>query len=207
MNRYFSLSTPHGSLHGHLERPDHPRGLVLVASVHNALADRVIAANLAARNYAILSMELLTAQETHFIDAAQNVPRLSQRLLDILDLVREDGDTLDLPLAIFTTGEVTPAAIRVAARRDLQVRALACHGGLIDRAGLEALKLLTAPLLMLFDATNDVEEVAFRRARTHLRAICEERILDIGEDASLHVAAWLSVHLQATTDKPPATRL
>jgi hypothetical protein len=196
MNRYFSLSTPHGSVHGHLERPDHPRGLVLVASVHNALADSVIAANLAARNYAILRMELLTAQETHFVDAAQNVPRLSQRLLDILDLIRDDGDTLDLPLAVFATGEVTPAAIRVAARRDLQVHALACHGGLIDRAGLEALQLLRAPLLMLFDAADVVEKAAYRRARTYLNAVSEERILAIGEDASVHVSAWLSKHLR-----------
>lgn len=202
MNRHFSLSTPHGSLHGHLERPDHPRGLVLVASVHNALADSVIAANLAARGYAILSMELLTTQETHFIDAAQNVPRLSQRLLDILDLIHEDGDTLDLPLAIFASGEVTPAAIRVAARRDLQVRALACHGGLIDRAGLEALQLMSAPLLMLFAAADEVERAAFRRARPHLKAISEEQMLEIGADASLPIADWLSIHLQASTDNP-----
>lgn len=207
MNRHFSLSTPHGSLHGHLERPERPRGLVLVASIHNAQADSLIAANLAARGYAILSMELLTAQETHFVDAAQNVPRLSQRLLDILDLIRDDGDTQDLPLAIFATGEVTPAAIRVAARRDLQVRALACHGGLIDRAGLEALKLANAPLLMLFDAAEEIEKAAFRRARPYLRAISEEQVLDIGEDASLHVAAWLTVHLQAGAGNPAPSRL
>lgn len=207
MNRHFLLSTPHGSLHGHLERPDHPRGLVLVARVHNALADSLIAANLAARGYAILSMELLTAQEMHFADAAQNVPRLTQRLLDILDLIHEDGDTLDLPLAIFASGEVTPAAIRVAARRDLQVRALACHGGLIDRAGLEALRLMSAPLLMLFDAADEVEKAAFRRARPHLRSINEEQTLDIGADASLHVAAWLTMHLQASSGNPPPARL
>jgi dienelactone hydrolase len=207
MNRHFSLSTPHGSLLGHLERPDHPRALVLVASVHNAQADSVIAANLAARGYAILSMELLTTQETHFIDAAQNVPRLTQRLLDILDLIRDDGDTLDLPLAIFASGEVTPAAIRVAARRDLQVRALACHGGLIDRAGLEALQLMSAPLLMLFDAADEVEKAAFRRARPHLRAISEEQILEIGEDASLPIANWLTVHLQAISGNPADARL
>ncbi len=198
MNRHFSLTTPHGTLHGHLERPDHPRGLVLVARVHHALADSLIAANLAARSYAILSMELLTAQETHFVDAAQNVPRLSQRLLDVLDMIREDGDTQDLPLAIFAAGEVTPAAIRVAAQRDLQVRTLACHGGLIDRAGLQALQLLRAPLLMLFDADDEIDEAAFHRALPHLAARHEERHLAPGEDAALHVAAWLTLHLHAT---------
>lgn len=202
MNRHFSLSTPHGSLHGHLERPEHPHGLVLVARIHNALADSLIAASLAARGYAILGMELLSAQEMHFADAAQNVPRLSQRLLDILDLIREDGDTQDLPLALFATGDVTPAAIRVAARRDLQVRTLACHGGLVDRAGLEALKLLRAPLLMLFDAGEEIELAAFRRARAYLGTVSEERQLTAGEDASLHVAAWLGIHLQAGNTNP-----
>lgn len=196
MNRHFSLSTAHGALHGHLERPENPHGLVLVARIHNALADNLVAASLAARGYAILSMELLTAQETHFADAAQNVPRLSQRLLDLLDLIREDGDTQDLPLALLATGDVTPAAIRVAARRDLQVKALACHGGLVDRAGLEALRLLSAPLLMLFDDGTEIERAAFGRARRYLGAVCEERQLAAGEDAALHVAAWLGIHLQ-----------
>lgn len=197
MNRHLALNTAHGSLHGHLERPEHPRGLVLVARVHHALADSVIAANLAARGYAILTMELLTAQELHFADAAQNVPRLSQRLLDVLDLIREDGDTQDLPLALFATGDVTPAAIRVAAQRDLQVRVLACHGGLIDRAGLQALQLLSAPLLMLFDAGDEIDKAAFHRARPHLGALCEERVLDPGEDAAQRIAAWLTLHLHA----------
>ncbi|HEX6733601.1 MAG TPA: hypothetical protein VF096_02210 [Azonexus sp.] len=199
MNRHFSLTTPHGTLHGHLERPDHPRGLVLVARVHHALTDSVIAAHLAARGYAILTMELLTAQEVHFVDAAQNVPRLSQRLLDVLELVRQDGDTEDLPLAIFAAGEVTPAAIRVAAQRDMQVRVLACHGGLIDRAGLQALKLLNAPLLMLFDAGDEIDKAAFHRAVPHLGASYEERVLVPGEDAALRVSSWLGLHLHAET--------
>ncbi|KAB2921007.1 MAG: hypothetical protein F9K30_15520 [Dechloromonas sp.] len=195
MNRHLTLTTAHGTLHGHLERPDFPRGLVLVARVHHALADNLVAANLATCGYAILSMELLTAQETHFADAAQNVPRLSQRLLDILDLIRLDGDTQDLPLAMMATGDVTPAAIRVAARRDTQVSALACRGGLIDRAGLQALKLLSAPLLMLFDADEAIEQAAFQRALPHLTTTSETRILARGEDATPHVAAWLTRHL------------
>jgi hypothetical protein len=47
-----------------------------------------------------------------------------------------------------------------------------------------------------------VEKAAFRRARPHLRAISEEQILEIGEDASLPIANWLTVHLQASSDNP-----
>lgn len=197
MNRHITLTTPHGTLHGHLDRPENPRGLVLVARSHHAPVDSVIAATLAARGYAILSMELLTAQEAHFVDATQNVPRLSQRLLDILDLIRADGDTEDLPLAIFATGDVTPAAIRTAARRDTLVKALACHGGLIDRAGLQALELLSAPLLILFDCDDALGQAAFQRALPHLGSAHESCNLDAGEDPAMRVASWFSRHLPA----------
>jgi hypothetical protein len=191
MIRQFTLKTPQGTLLGHLERPKQPCGLVLVARIHNNARDDLIAAGLAGKGYATLSMGLLTAREVQFVDAAQNVPRLAQRLLAILDRLRDDGDTEDLLLALYAAGDVTPAAIRVAARRDMQVRALICHGGQIDRAGRQALALTSAPLLMLLDAGNDLEQAAFHRARPHLRGPCSEQILTAGEDATPHIAAWL----------------
>lgn len=195
MNRSINLQTPHGQIYGRLEMPEHPRGLVLLARSHHAPVDALIAANLAGRGYAVLGMELLSTQETHFADATQNVPRLTQRLLDILELIRHDGDMEDLPLAIFASGDATPAVIRATARRDTQVSALACHGGFIDRAGLEALKLLTAPLLILFDAEDVLAKTAFQRAVPHLRTVHETHTLDIGEDPVIRVASWFSAYL------------
>ncbi|MCL2635854.1 MAG: hypothetical protein FWD50_04390 [Betaproteobacteria bacterium] len=200
MNRHFVLNTPHGTLHGHLERPEQPRGLVLVACFQRTERDDLIAAGLVAQGYAILNIRLLTARELQFADAGQNVPRLSQRLLDVLDLLRDDGDTEDLPLALFAADDVTPAAIRVTAQRDMQVRVLACRGGLIDRAGLQALKLMKAPLLMLFAADDDLDAAAFRRARSHLRCPCSEQVLAADEDATPTIGAWLARHLPATAD-------
>jgi len=194
MNRSLSIHTPHGALHGRLDMPEHPRGLVLLARSHHAAVDAVIAANFVTHNFAVLTMELLTSQEAQFADATQNVPRLTQRLLDLLDLIHQDGDMQDLPLAIFTTGDSCPAAIRVAAQRDTQVHALACHGGLIDRAGLQALKLLVAPLLAIFDADDDVEKTAFQRAASHLNCEHKTHTIDIAEDPVIPVAAWFSAH-------------
>lgn len=196
MNRRLSIQTPHGLLHGQLELPERPRGLVLFARSHHAAVDAVIAANLAARGYAILSMELLTAQEAHFADATQNVPRLAQRLIDTLDLIRNDGDMEDLPLVVYAVGDAAPAALRVAAQRDAQVKVLACHGGLVDRAGLQALNLLSAPLLMLFDGDDNLALAAFQRAARHLGGAHEVHVLDPGEDPVLRVAAWFGLHLQ-----------
>lgn len=190
MNRTITIQTPHGPLHGSLERPDEPRGLILLARAHHAPADLVIADNLAAHGYAILSIELLSTQEAHFVDATQNVPRLAQRLLDILDLARHDGDMQDLPLAIFSNGDTAPASIRVAAQRDTQVRALACHGGMIDRAGLQALELLAAPLLMLFNPDDEFAPPAFQRASSHLGCVHEMHVLDNGEDPLVRIISW-----------------
>lgn len=196
MNRTITIHTPHGPLHGQFERPAAAHGLVLLARAHHAQIDSFIAANLANRGYAILGIELLSSQEAKFVDATQNVPRLAQRLLDILDLIRHDDDMRELPLAIFATGDTTPAAIRAAAQRDSQVKVLACHGGIIDRAGRQSLNLLVAPLLMLFDATDDVAPPAFLRAANHLGGVHEMHVLNPGEDPVSRVAAWLALHLQ-----------
>lgn len=195
MKRAFSMRLPHGTLHGDLDLPESARGLILLVRSHHVAVDGIIAANFRAHGYAIFSMELLSTQETQFPDATQNVPRLTQRLLDVLDLIRRDGDMEALPLAIFATGDTSPAAIRAAAQRDTQVQAIACQGGIIDRAGLQALKYLLAPLLMLFDADDEIGPVAAQRAAAHLSVEHEIHGLEIGEDALVRVAEWFSAHL------------
>lgn len=196
MNRDLSLRTPYGTLHGRLEFPAGAHGLVLLAHLRPTPAGDFLAGGLGALGYAVASMELLCARETQFADAAQNVPRLTERLLQVLDLARADGDMAALPLAIFATGEATPAAIRAAARRDSQVRALACHGGIVDRAGLQALDLLAAPLLMLFDADDSTGQAAWRRAQGHIRCPTGTQLLETAEDPVPHIAAWFAAQLK-----------
>lgn len=190
MNRFITLQTPHGSLHGHLELPDNPAGLILIARAHHTAGDATISSSFAGFGHATLTMELLTAQEVQFADATQNVPRLTQRLIDILDMTRKDADMEPLPLAIYTSGDVAPAAIRAAAQRDALVKAVACHGGLIDRAGAQALKLLVAPLLMLFDTDDLVGKTAYLRAASHLGGIHAMQLVDIGKDPAAPAATW-----------------
>ena len=190
MNRYITLQTPHGSLHGHLERPDFPRGLILLARAHHAPVDAVISSELADRGFAALRMELLTANEAQFVDATQNVPRLAQRLIEILDLARNDGDMQELPLGIYATGDTTPAAVRAAAQRDTQVKALVCHGGLIDRAGAQALELLNAPLLMQLDAEDNIGQLAMQRVGPRLGCRHQTQLLQPGEEMLEPAIIW-----------------
>ena len=194
MNRFITLHTPHGSLHGQLNLPDNPGGLILIARAHHAAEDAAISSTFADFGCSTLTMELLTAQEVQFPDATQNVPRLTQRLIDILDMTRKDGDMEQLPLAIFTSGDVAPAAIRAAAQRDTLVKAVACHGGLIDRAGAQALDLLVAPLLLLLEMDDLVGKTAYQRATSHLGGVHAMQLVEIGEDPAALAATWFLGH-------------
>ncbi len=195
MIRHITLHTPHGSLHGQLGIPEHPRGLILIARAHHAPEDEATVSVLQAYGYATLVMDLLTTQELQFVDATQNVPRLSQRLLDVLDLIRNDGDMQELPLGLYANGDTAPAAIRCAAQRDIQVKALACHGGLIDRAGLQSLELTVAPLLMLFEAGDSAGLAAYQRASGHLGGPHEACSLTATDSLLALVAAWFVKYL------------
>lgn len=192
MKRNLSIQTPHGTLHGHLELPEDARRLILLVRAHHAPVDAVVSASYSTHRSATLTMELLSSQEAQFADATQNVSRLTQRLLDLMDMIRHDGDIHDLPLSIFASGDSCPAAIRAAARRDMQVKMLACHGGLIDRAGRQALNLLAAPLLMIFDSDDQIGKTAFERAAHHLGCQAETHTLATGEDPAIAAAAWFS---------------
>ena len=197
MIRHIALQTQHGSLHGRLGLPEHPRGLILVVRAHRLDDDELAAAEFEAHGYATLSIDLLTTQELQFVDATQNVPRLAQRLLDVLDLIRNDGDMQTLPLGLFANGDTAPAAIRCAAQRDIQVKALACHGGLIDRSGVQSLELMVAPLLMLFDHDDELAPAAFQRAARHLGGPHETRRLAPLDKPLPAVASWFARHLRA----------
>lgn len=197
MIRHIVLHTPHGSLHGQLDLPESPKGLILVARSHRVPEDDALLACLAGRGFAILGMDLLTAHELQFADATQNVPRLAQRLLDVLDLIRNDGDMQNLALGIHARGDTSPAAIRCAAQRDIQIRVAVCHGGLIDRAGLQALELLTAPLLMLVEHDDAPASAAYQRAASHLGGKHQLHILAAGDRPLTEVSRWFAEYLVA----------
>ena len=190
MQRNLSLTLAHGTLIGQLAMVDWPRGLILLARVQHSQLDVATAEAFGHQGFAVLRMELLTHQEMQFLDASGNVPRLTHRLLDVLDLIRIDGDMQPLPLVIHAQGDTTPAALRAAAQRDTQVKALGCHGGLLDRAGLQALELLAAPLLLQLDAHDELGRAAWERARPHLAGPHQLAIVAPGADAVTAAAQW-----------------
>lgn len=193
MNRELSILLPYARLHGQLERSEANRGLILMVRARPAASDSALTANLVSRGYAVLHFALLTPQEAQFPDAGMNIPKLTQRLLKILEIIRFDAELQDQPLAILASGEATPVAIRVAAQRDTQVKVLVCLGGLADRAGRESLQALTAPILMLITPEEPLVRQAYERASAYLRG--EHQAIDLDESGpGTPLASWFSHH-------------
>lgn len=190
-HRDLSLHTPHGPLYGQFLQPDSPRGLIALLRCHQTTVDRSQIENLAAGGLAVLSMDLLTSQELQFSDATQNVPRLTHRILDILALIAHDDEMNRLRLILWAHGDASPAAIRAATQRDTQVHGLICAGGLIDKAGLQGLKYLAAPLLMLV-GDDPLVGVAFERAAHYLPSKLQREVGDEGA-----IAPFIARHLPA----------
>jgi len=195
MIQHQSLHTPHGTLFGQLELPDSARNLVFLARSHHTAADVSISAELARLGHAVFSMDLLTAQESSFSDATQNVPKLTQRLLEVIDFAQRNPDLDGLPIGIFAFGDSAPAAIRVAAQRDLLIKAMVLHGGMIDRAGKQSLQLLVAPLLIVLDASDEPGFQSCQRAVQYLSANHKTASIEIPGDVPRLAADWFEQNL------------
>lgn len=173
--RHLLLKSPHAALHGELTLPDNPRGLVLVPQLGNHPDPAVSDGKLLERGFAVLALDLLTNQETHYPDSGQNAILLAERLIAAFDYCRFDGDTEFLRAGIYASGLTVPAAVRAAAQRDTYIAALVVRNGLIDHAGREYLEALEAPLLVIADTDHDDIAIACERAFPHLHA--EHRLL------------------------------
>ena len=209
-----TLNVERGALHGTLDLPDDAKGLVLFVetSPQDGIATPAASAILHDFGYGTLTMDLLASSEAQFADAAMHLPHLADRLLTILAHLRRQivNQALpDVPVALLAAGHATPVAIRAAAIRDEDVRAVVCFGGLVDLAGLQYLRELQAPLLMLADATDAAAIANARRALAFVKSdnALETLALAQGhaEAASLAVATraggWLKRYLP-----PPAAR-
>lgn len=195
MRRTVNLATAHGPLPVHLALPGRVGGVIVLAGLPEDPATALLEETLLRHELAVLTPELLSSRDLHFPDHLHNVPLLAERLLQALAFADRDGDTEGLPVGIHATAPLAPPALRAAAQRDAQVRALACRGGLIDLAGLQYLELLAAPLLMLFAADDETGPAAFRRAAAHLNAPWETRQLASEDDGVAMAAHWLAARV------------
>lgn len=203
----FAVPVQRQTLQGELALPYVTRGLLVLAGSCAADDDPATVALCAAlhrERFATLHVDLLSSRECRFADARDHLPQLTERLLAVVGQLRQQI-TLEtmpsLPIGLVADDGMTPVAVRVAAQRDQDVRALVCHGGLIDLAGLQYLKILQAPLLLLADAEDAPAIANARRALPHLPGACRLETLDAAEAAAreaLRIArtlAWFRCHL------------
>ena len=175
-HQHIHLTLPHAVLEGELVLPHHSQGLVIfVAGCGSAAMASAgeIDQQLYQSGFGTLTIDLLIESECHYADAESHLPHLVERLLAVIAHLRRlmDSESIaEQPIGLVAAGTATPVAARVAALRDKEVKALVCHGGLIDLAGLQFLKVLQAPLLMIADAADERAATNLQRARPHIAA-------------------------------------
>jgi len=139
-----------------LTLPEHASGLVLFAhgsgSSRHSPRNRAVAETLNQRALATLLIDLLTTDEEQ-IDAGTRELRfdiglLADRLVGVIDWLREEPPTAALPVGLFGASTGAVAALVAAAARPDTVRAVVSRGGRPDLAG-PALAQVRAPTLLI----------------------------------------------------------
>lgn len=188
--RSFHLAFPHASLHGDLLLPAMSRGVVVFVAARDSAA-LALTGNLAEAlhhvGFSTLTIDLLVDSEAHFADAEVHLPHLTERLLGVVGHLRRqmEIDAIpEQPVGLVAAGDATPLAVRVAALRDKEIHAVVCHGGLVDLAGLQYLKVLQAPLLLIADAADDMAARNLQRAKPHLPGIASLERLPVDTNDS-----------------------
>lgn len=141
-------------LDGILTEPRRPPGLVVITERTGRRLDEtrgaVIASVLQEVGFSTLQIGLLTFEEGQRAPETWNqVPTLASRIGSVATWVKHQPELKNLPLGIVTRDVAAGAMIRLAARADAPFRALACRDGRPDLAGLEPLRSLAIPTLMV----------------------------------------------------------
>lgn len=194
----------HATLHGELLLPANTHGIAVFVAACNSTQQAEqgdFAQHLHINGFGTLTLDLLVGNECNFTDA-EFLPHLAERLLAVLTQIRRmmDAEAIpEVPLALIAAGDATPLAVRVAALRDLDVGALICHGGLVDLAGLQYLKVLRAPLLMLVAKTDQAAIANLQRAKEFMPGVIALEQIDTEEGIerveSRLASEWLQRYL------------
>lgn len=163
MRQHLKIRAAGVELNGDLTRPENAKGLVIFAhgsgSSRFSTRNQFVAEILNQAGLATLLFDLLTADE-ETVDAVTreyrfDIPRLSERLIEVVDWVAEDASVAALPLGLFGASTGAAAALIAAAERPHRVVAVVSRGGRPDLAE-GYLGRVEAPTLLIvggFDTT------------------------------------------------------
>lgn len=160
-----------------------------------------INAALKTAGFATLHVGLLSHEEERRApEVWRQVATLTARIEAVLEWIDHQPALKKLPLGLLARDAAAAAMIRVAARDNNVLRALASRGGRPDFAGLEPLQALTKPLLLVTGELDDEGPGPNQQAYDHLNCQREIAIIkgashafeELGtlEDATQHIVAW-----------------
>jgi putative phosphoribosyl transferase len=195
-------------LEGELVVPPRARGLVVFAhgsgSSRHSPRNRFVAGLLNDGGFATLLVDLLTPDEALQHATVFDIDLLTTRLLAVVDWVRHEPRTADLPVGLFGASTGAAGALCAAAAAPGEIAAVVSRGGRPDLAG-SALGAVQAPTLLIVGARDDVVLTLNEDAAQALT--CEHRLVVVPgathlfeEPGTLEVAAnlaraWFLQHL------------
>jgi pimeloyl-ACP methyl ester carboxylesterase len=156
-------------MEGMLELPHEALGVVLFA--HGSGSSRLsprnnyVARVLREAGVGTLLLDLLSPVEDRHVETRFDIGLLTERLRTAAGWVYAQDATSQLPLGLFGASTGAAAALRLAADPGVKVAAVVSRGGRPDLAGVEALRSVEAPTLLLVggkdDAVIDLNREAF----------------------------------------------
>jgi putative phosphoribosyl transferase len=145
-----------GELHGDLESPPGPKGLVIFVhgsgSSRHSPRNKFVAHALQQHGFATLLIDLLTEREEaidrHTAHLRFDIEMLAARMASVVSWLRRRPELTPLPFGLFGASTGGGAALVVAAAHPNEIAAVVSRGGRPDLAG-DSLPRVTAPTLLI----------------------------------------------------------
>lgn len=186
--RHSEIRLPAGEcwLDGILGHPPEAPGLVVLVersgSTLKTARGAFIADAMGAAGFATLQVALLSRdEERRSPDTWRHAHSLSPRITAILEWIGQQAALNSLPLGMLARDEAAASMIRVAAQGNTPLRAIACRDGRPDLAGIEPLRTLETPFLLV---VGQLDGEALERNRQVFALLTCPKQLEVIEGAS-----------------------
>ncbi|MDJ1434255.1 dienelactone hydrolase family protein [Halostagnicola sp. A-GB9-2] len=208
VNLIVTVTVDEVPLEGELIVPDGATGLVLFAhgsgSSRHSPRNNFVAERIRERGVGTLLFDLLTEAEDRTYETRFDIPLLTDRLVGATRWVRSREDTADLKIGYFGSSTGSAAALRAAARPEIEIAAVVSRGGRVDMAEDILDQVSTATMFVV--GGNDHPVLEWNEEALELLA--GEKSLEVVEGASHlfeepgalesvadHAAKWFSEYL------------
>ena len=206
-----------GQVHieGMLELPGNVKSIVLFAhgsgSSRHSKRNNYVARVLQNSGIGTLLMDLLTPEEDADYPNRFDIPLLTHRLLAATSWIKNESQTMHLPIGYFGASTGAAAALQAAALSNGEIAAVVSRGGRPDMAGINVLEKVKSPTLLLVGGWDDEVITLNRDAYEHLRCTKELVIVPGAthlfsepgtlEEVARQAAAWFEKYLKPSHKK------